>query len=362
MTAGSAVPCSIHPRARPERGAGEVVREPGRPCQLRGGLERGAAASNSLALPGASPRPSSRSQRVASSGTPECSSARSARSKWRAGLLVGQGARARRAARRSSRRPWPPRRAGGRDEVVGQLAERRFGIAGVTALQDRADPAMQRHPARPRSATRRGSRESARARTCSAPERLVPPQRSVARAASSSASSTASPGRSARSSTTSIENDRPITAAIVTTRRAGGDNVASRRSIASQTPSGMPSSVKDARRRHAVPSPASGVDQVAQDLLDEERVALGVAVQRVREVRRRRAPEPRGDHRRDLPPMKAPEPHPLESPLAAQVRKRGSKRLGQVGVAVGAEDQHALRLDRAHEVRQQQRGRPVRPV
>ena len=86
----------------------------------------------------------------------------------------------------------------------------------------------------------------------------------------------------------------------------------------------MPSSVKEARRPHSVPSTAADFDQVAQDLLDEERVAFGLAVQRVREMRRRRAPEPAGDHRGDLPAVQAPEPKPLDRALAMQVRQHGA--------------------------------------
>ena len=43
MIAGSAVPCSIQPRARPSAARRELLAEAGGPRQLRGGLERGAA-------------------------------------------------------------------------------------------------------------------------------------------------------------------------------------------------------------------------------------------------------------------------------------------------------------------------------
>ena len=101
---------------------------------------------------------------------------------------------------------------------------------------------------------------------------------------------------------------------------------------------------------------------MAQHLLDEERVALGLAVKRVREMRRWRAPEPFGDHRRDLPPVQASQPQPLDGPLAVQVREHRSQRLAQLRIAVGADDEHAFCLDRAHDVRQEQGGRLVRPV
>ena len=79
-------------------------------------------------------------------------------------------------------------------------------------------------------------------------------------------------------------------------------------------------------------------------------------------MRRRRAPEPGGDHRRDLPAVQAPQPQPLDRPLAVQVREHGGQRLAKLRLAVGADDQHALRLDRAHHVREQQGCRLVRPV
>ena len=180
--------------------------------------------------------------------------------------------------------------------------------------------------------------------------------------ASSSASSSRSPRSSARAPSTSIENDRPIAAAVVTIRRAV------RRQRGEASLDRFPHAVRYAElceRSQAAPlglPDSADFDQMAQDLLDEERVALRLAVKRVREVCRWRAPEPGGDHRRDRSAVKAPQPQPLECPLAAQIRERGSQRLGQLSVAVGAEDQHALCLDRAHEVRQQQSCRLVRPV
>ena len=252
-------------------------------------------------------------------------------------------------------------RCGGRDEVVGKLAERRFGVARVLLFEDRADPAVQPHS--PRPAQRRVQR--------------LPNQRVDERVASRSACFLLDDAAlrclferleqllagQLGQSVEHLDRERPAD------RGRHRHHAAGRRRQPRQAPlDRLPDAVGDAERGEGSQAAPLGpvdrirVDQVAQDLLDEERVAFGLAVKRVREMRRRRAPEPAGDHRRNLPAVQAPEPQPLDRALAMQVRQHGRQRLAKLRLAVGADDQHALRLDRAHDVREEQGCRLVRPV
>ena len=106
------------------------------------------------------------------------------------------------------------------------------------------------------------------------------------------------------------------------------------------------------------------VAQVAQDLLDEERVALGLAVQRRHEVRGGRAAPWACDQLPDLAGVEALERDVREAVLAPQRGDQLRQRvpLLELRVAVGAEEHRAPRLGRAHEVAQQLHGRAVGPV
>ena len=241
MIAGSAVPCSIQPRPRPS--AARARCSP-RPAVRASSAAAWKAARLCIELARLAVGLAEAEQQLAAGrlvgGLRELQGLEGA-VEMADGLLVGQ------------RGQRPPGRAGrvvdglgrrsglgGRDEVVRELAERRFGVAGVLLLEDRADPAVQPHA--PGPAQRRVERlANQRVGERVAPRSTgAPPRRSGAprppRAPRAAARRAARQG----ASSTSIENDRPIAAAIVTMRRAAGDSVARRRSIASRTPSGMP--------------------------------------------------------------------------------------------------------------------------
>ena len=109
---------------------------------------------------------------------------------------------------------------------------------------------------------------------------------------------------------------------------------------------------------------ARRVAQVAQDLLDEERVALGLAVQRRDEVGGGRGGAVGLDQLADLAGVEALERDVREAVLAPQRGDQLRQRvpLLELRVAVGAEEHRAPRLGRAHEVAQQLHRRAVGPV
>jgi hypothetical protein len=136
-------------------------------------------------------------------------------------------------------------------------------------------------------------------------------------------------------------------------------------------PHGLADLVGDRRaidRDIALPATVALVDhaalgEVADDLLDEERVAVGLRVQAVHEVGRHvvsgRALQQLGDLLLAQPRQR----QPLDQPLAAQVGERLAERVRgrEVGGAVGPRDEQRP-VGEAHEVAQeQQRGR-VGPV
>ena len=261
----------------------------------------------------------------------------------------------------SSRRPWPPLQAW-RPRRSGRRARRAVDRRRrVLLLEDRADPAVQ--PDAPGPAERRVERlanqrvgEGVAARSTGL---LLddPALRGLLERVEQALAGQLGKG------VEHLDRERPAD-------RGGHrhDAARGRRQSGKAPLDRLPHAVRDAELGERGQTPPFGpldrvrVDEVAQDLLDEERVALGFAVKRVREMRRRRAPEPAGDHRRDVAPVQAPQPQPLDGSLAVQVREHRDQRLAQLGLAIGADDQHALGLDRAHDVRQEQCGRLVRPV
>ena len=107
-----------------------------------------------------------------------------------------------------------------------------------------------------------------------------------------------------------------------------------------------------------------GLDQVAQHLLDEERVAVGVLVHGADERRRRRVAGVRGDQRADVALVEPVERDPLDEAVAAQVGEQLGQRVRgpHLGVAVGADDQQRRVARRAGDVAQQVQRAAVGPV
>ena len=107
-----------------------------------------------------------------------------------------------------------------------------------------------------------------------------------------------------------------------------------------------------------------GVAQVAHDLLDEERVALGLAVQGVDERRLGLRHAERRHELGDLRLGQTAELDVAEQPFAAHVADQLVQRVAglELGVAIGAEQQRAARLRRADEVPEQLQRRAVGPV
>jgi hypothetical protein len=106
------------------------------------------------------------------------------------------------------------------------------------------------------------------------------------------------------------------------------------------------------------------VAQMPDDLLDEERVALGLAVQRVHERRLGAGHAERGHQLGDLGLGQAAELEMLEQVLPPHVGDQLKQRVVglELGVAIRAEQEHAARLRRADEVLEQLQRRPVGPV
>ena len=103
---------------------------------------------------------------------------------------------------------------------------------------------------------------------------------------------------------------------------------------------------------------------MAHDLLDEERVAVGLAVQRAHERLRGGRGGQLGHELRHLALRQAGELQPAQRALAAQVADQLVQRVavGDLALAVGADEQRPPRRGRAHEVAQQLQRRPVGPV
>ena len=104
--------------------------------------------------------------------------------------------------------------------------------------------------------------------------------------------------------------------------------------------------------------------EVAQDLGDEERVALGLAVHRLREDRRRLLLADGFDERLHLVAVEPAQQHALVEVLSPQRGDHVGERMGAVelDVAIRAHDQDALATQVARQVLQQQERRLVGPV
>ena len=92
----------------------------------------------------------------------------------------------------------------------------------------------------------------------------------------------------------------------------------------------------------------AGLGEVAQHLTHEERVALGLGVQRPGEVEAGLLEVVAGGHRHeagDLVAVEAVQVEPLDAGLAAEVGERVGERVAavEVGVAVGAEHEQPHR-------------------
>ena len=106
----------------------------------------------------------------------------------------------------------------------------------------------------------------------------------------------------------------------------------------------------------------AGALQVPQDLLDEERVALGLLVQLGDEGGRgRRALELRHE-RRGLVRVQPGELEPLQRPLPPQPGEQRGERLALLVAARRDEEERGLGRRRAHEMGEELEGRLVRPV
>ena len=323
MIAGSAVPCSIQPRPRPSAARARCSPSPAVRARSAAAWNAARLCSNSLALLRDSPRPSRTSQRVAASAGLGLLQGLERAGEVRDGLLVRQ--RRQRAPRRAGREVdglGRRRGLGGLDEVVRELAERRIAVRGVPLLEDGRDPAVQTHPARP--AQRRVERLSnQRVGEGVAPRSIGflfddPARRGLLERLEHTL---------ARQLGKRLEQlDRERSADRGSDRH---DAARGRRQRDEALLDRLPHAIGYAQLAERCQAPPLGLidgghfDQVAQDLLDEERVALGLAVNGVREVRRRSAPEPRGDHGGDLSAVQASQPQPLDRPLAVQVGEHG---------------------------------------
>ena len=161
-------------------------------------------------------------------------------------------------------------------------------------------------------------------------------------------------------------NSRPSTAACESSSRHVSDRRARRRPRTSFTPSGHADLLG-----HRAGGPAAprlerhpGLDQVAHHLLDEERVALGLRVDRLHQRRGRRVAGVRLDQRSDAAPVEALERHPLVQAVAPQVGQELDQRVpgGDVHVPVGPQDEQRGLVLRAHNVPQELERRSIGPV
>ncbi len=107
----------------------------------------------------------------------------------------------------------------------------------------------------------------------------------------------------------------------------------------------------------------SGLDQVPDHLLDEERVALGLLVQRPREPTRRALPRPHAHELGGLGLAESPDVELRGEPVPAKLPERARERVAAaLGGAVCAEDQQSRRVRGPGEVAQQQQRRTVGPL
>ena len=120
----------------------------------------------------------------------------------------------------------------------------------------------------------------------------------------------------------------------------------------------------DARVLEVAAEAARALAQVADDLLDEERVALGLGVQRGDELGRGRLGPERGHQLADLRLREAAQRHLGEHRLAPQRGDDGRERVvvGELAGAVGAEEHRAPRLRRADQVADELQRRAVGPL
>ena len=120
----------------------------------------------------------------------------------------------------------------------------------------------------------------------------------------------------------------------------------------------------DARVLEVGVEPARALAQVADDLLDEERVALRLGVQRGDELGRGRLRPERGHQLADLRLREPVQRHLGEHRLAPQRGDDGRERVvvGELAGAVGAEEHRAPRLRRADQVAHELQRRAVGPV
>ena len=107
----------------------------------------------------------------------------------------------------------------------------------------------------------------------------------------------------------------------------------------------------------------AGLDQVADDLLDEERVSLGLLVQRVCERARRGLTRSSAHELGRLGLAQSPDVELGGEPVAAKLAERVRERVAPpLGRAVCGEDQQPSRVRRPRQVAQQQQRRPVGPL
>ena len=134
-----------------------------------------------------------------------------------------------------------------------------------------------------------------------------------------------------------------------------------RRLITSCTSSGRPTRCRS--RGPGLLGAHPGVGEVADDLLDEERVALGLAVQRPHEGRGRRAADPQAHQLAPPRSAQTADSSWTIEPLAPQPgRARRQSPRSAVHVAEGAQDRYARAVRRTGEVAQQHQRRAVGPV
>ena len=125
-------------------------------------------------------------------------------------------------------------------------------------------------------------------------------------------------------------------------------------------PLGEPEPLELRRARAADLHP--GLDQVADDLLDEERIALGLLVQGMGECTRGAHPGPHPDELGGLGLAEPPEVELGGEAVPAQLAERVRERVPALGRPVRADDQQARRVRGASEMAQQQQRRPVGPL
>jgi hypothetical protein len=105
-----------------------------------------------------------------------------------------------------------------------------------------------------------------------------------------------------------------------------------------------------------------GIGEMAHDLLDEEGVAVGLAVQLLDERRRPRTAAERAHERAGLGGVEACDVEPVERPLAAQAGEQRLERLAALVGPGGGEEERGLGGGRAHEVGDELERRLVGPV